>query len=170
MTSKLFVGIKFGHDGENVSMSVAVKTAEEKIFVESIDCRPIREGFGWIISFLQKADTAAVIVDGANGQQLLSDAMKEAKLKAPILPTVKQIIQANSAFMQGVFSKAVCHKGQQSLVQAISNCEKRAIGTNGGFGFRSIVEGIDIGLMDSMILAFWKCSEQKEKRKQQIRY
>lgn len=59
---------------------------------------------------------------------------------------------------------------QPSLVQIVSNCEKRAIGSNGGFGYKSILDGAKIELMDSMILAFWKCSEQKEKRKQQISY
>ena len=34
----------------------------------------------------------------------------------------------------------------------------------------SINEEIDISLMDSMILAYWACSEQKEKRKQKISY
>jgi phage terminase large subunit-like protein len=169
-TGRLFVGIKYGHDNENVSMSVAVKSADGKIFVESIDCRPIREGNGWIFSFLAKVDVEKVVVDGANGQQLLADGMKQMKLKAPLMPTVKQIILANSAFMQALYAKSVCHMGQPSLVRAVSNCEKRAIGSGGGFGFRSILEGVEIGLLDSVILAYWACNEHKEKRKQQIRY
>ncbi len=40
----LFVGIKFGKDGTNVAMSIAAKTDNGKIFVEVIDCRPVREG------------------------------------------------------------------------------------------------------------------------------
>lgn len=175
LTGKLFVGIKYGHDNENVSMSIAVKTADGKIFVESIDCRPIREGNGWILSFLAKADVEKVVVDGANGQQLLADDMKQTRLKAPLMPTVKQIILANAVFMQGIstkgdsLAKPICHMGQPSLVRAVSNCEKRAIGSGGGFGFRSILEGVEIGLLDSVILAYWACNEHKEKRKQRIR-
>lgn len=168
-TGKLFVGVKYGHDNENVSMSVAVKTAGGKIFVESIDCRPVRDGNGWIIAFLRTADVEKVIVDGANGQQLLADSMKEAKLKKPVLPTVKQIVLANSAFMQALYAKNIRHMGQPSLVRSVSNCEKRAIGSSGGFGFKSILEGVEISLMDSMILAAWACGEHKPKRKQKVR-
>lgn len=110
------------------------------------------------------------VLDGASGQQLLAGAMKQAKLKAPVLPTVKQVVVANAAFEQGLFSKTICHMGQPALTQAVSNCEKRAIGSNGGFGYRAILEGVKIELMDSMVLAYWACHESKEKRKQRISY
>lgn len=169
LSGKLFVGVKYGHDGESVAVSIAAKTTKG-IFVEAIDCRLTRDGNAWIIAFLQKADVAEVIIDGANGQQLLADAMKKSKLKAPILPTVKQIIVANAAFEQNLFAKKVMHMGQPSLVQIISNCEKRAIGTNGGFGYKSILDGAKVELMDSIILAAWRCAEGKEKRAQKISY
>ena len=51
-------------------------------------------------------------------------------------------------------------------MQAVSNCEKRAIGTNGGFGYRAFKEDIEIALLDSIILAHWQCSLGKEKKKQ----
>ncbi|MEG2037595.1 MAG: terminase, partial [Ruthenibacterium sp.] len=144
--------------------------ADSRIFVEAIDCRPTRDGNAWLVDFLQRADVAEVAVDGASGQQLLAGAMKQAKLKAPLQPTVKQIIVANAAFEQGLYAKRICHMGQPSLVQAVSNCEKRAIGTNGGFGYRAILEGIKIELLESMALSFWKCDEAKVKRKQTINY
>lgn len=170
LKGKLFVGVKFGHDGINVALSVAAKTGGDKVFVESIDCREVRAGLTWIIDFLVKADIRAVVVDGANGQQLLAEAMKENKLKAPVLPTVKEIIAANASFEQGLFNQNIRHMGQPSLVQAVSNCEKRAIGTNGGFGYKSLREDIEIALLDSVILAYWKCNESKEKRKQRVSY
>ena len=36
--SKLFVAVKYSQDGNNVSMSIAVRTKDEKVFVEAIDC------------------------------------------------------------------------------------------------------------------------------------
>jgi len=39
LKGKLFVGIKYGHDGTNVAMSIAVKTVDGDVFVESIDCQ-----------------------------------------------------------------------------------------------------------------------------------
>lgn len=170
LKGKLFVGIKYGRDGRNVAMSIAVKTKEGKILIEAIDCREVRAGNAWIINFLKQADVRKVIVDGANGQQLLSEEIKKAKLKAPVLPTVKQIIVANAAFEQGICSKNIVHMGQPSLEQAASNCEKRAIGSNGGFGYKAIREEIEIALLDSAIYAYWACSETKESKKQKISY
>lgn len=169
LCGKLFVGIKFGFDGESVAMSIAVQ-AEKKVFVEAIDCRPVRDGLDWITAFLSAADYESVAIDGANGQQLLANAIKDAGLKKPLLPTVKEVILANTAFEQGLFAKTICHMGQPALVQAVSNCEKRSIGTGGGFGYRSIKNGVKIELMESMILAFWQCKTPKTRKKQKIRY
>src|SRR5690625_3788550 len=170
LKGKLFVGIKYGYDGTNVAMSIAVKTEDDKIFVEAIDCQSLRNGYAWIIHFLRNADVQTVVVDGANGQKILEEAMKDAKLKPPILPTVKEIIVANSMFEQALFQQTIVHRSQPSLFQVVTNCEKRPIGTSGGFGYRSQIEENDIALMDSMILAHWACDEHKERKPQKIRY
>ena len=167
----LFVGIKYGKDGVNVAMSVAAKTEEEKIFIETIDCREVREGTAWILEFLQKADIANVVIDGANGQQLLYNAIKEAKIRPlPHLPTVKEVITAHSSFEQGICQGTIQHMNQPSLKQAVSNCEKRAIGTNGGFGYQSQKEEIEISILDSAIYAYWLCNEHKGKKQQKVSY
>ena len=170
LKGQLFVGIKYGRDGTHAAMSIAVKTKDDKIFVECIDCREVRAGNAWILSFLTQADVKKVIIDGANGQQLLADEMKAEKMKAPVLPTVKEIILANATFEQGLCQQNVVHMNQPSLAQAAGNCEKRAIGTNGGFGYKSQREDIEIALLDSVIYAYWACSEYKEKKKQKVSY
>lgn len=171
LEGKLFVGIKYGHDGANVAMSVAARTKDGKIFVETIDCREVRAGTAWIIDYMRSWDAKKVVIDGANGQKVLADDMDEYSLKKPILPTVKEIIAANAKFEQGLYQRNICHMGQPSLENAVGNCEKRAIGSNGGFGYRSIKEGVEIALLDSVILAYWICSETKrEKKKQRISY
>lgn len=165
LKGKMFIGVKYGHDGEYVSMSLALKTEEKRVFVEAIDCRPVRAGNAWIVDFIRNAGPSvkSVVIDGANGQNILAAEMKDAGIKRPpVLPTVKQIIVANSGFEQALFSKTICHMGQPSLVQSVSNCEKRAIGSNGGFGYRSIKEGVEVSLMDSVILAHWAAIEAKE--------
>lgn len=170
LSGPLFVGIKYGNDGNHVAMSIAVKTKKGKIFVETIDCREIKSGNLWILDFLKKAKVSKVVVDGANGQQLLADDMKEARLKKPLLPTVKEIILANSSFEQGIFQANISHMGQPSVEQIVSNCEKRAIGSNGGFGYKSIKEGVEVAILDSLVLAYWSCSISKEKKKQRVSY
>ena len=170
LRGRLYVGIKYGKDGQNVSMSIAAKTKDDQVFVEAIDCRPARAGTAWIISFLKQADIRKVAVDGASGQTLLAGDMKDAGLKVPIMPTVKEIITINSTFEQGIYEETICHMGQPSLTQAVGNCEKRAIGSNGGFGYKALKEGIEIGLMDSAAIAHWLCRETKEAKPQRVSY
>lgn len=168
---QLFVGIKYGLDGTNVAMSIAVKTTNNKIFVESIDCQPIRNGNGWILNFLKHADYHSVVVDGASGQKLLVEQMTKEKIKKIHTPTVSEVATANQMFeQQGIYSKMIYHKDQPSLTNVITNCEKRAIGSNGAFGYKSIKPEADISLLDSAMLAFWACNTFKERRKQKISY
>lgn len=166
----LFVGIKYGHDGTNTAMSVAVKTANKKIFVETIDCQSMRNGNGWIIDYLMHMKPSRIVIDGANGQKLLAEKLKEYKIKGCILPTVQEVIVANNAFESALFSGSICHMNQPSVKQVVSNCEKRAIGSNGGFGYKPIREGVEIAILDSIILAHWACSKSRERRKQKISY
>jgi len=166
-----YIGIKYGKDGANVAMSIASRTTDGKIFVETIDCVSVRAGNAWMMDFFHNPNLRGVVIDGASGQQLLAKQMEDAGFKKPVLPKVAEIIAANASFEQGLYAKQICHSGQKSLMQSVSNCEKRLIGSNGGFGYRSISDHIDIAIMDSMILAHWLCSTSKAKRKKQkVRY
>ena len=171
LTGDIYVGIKYGNTGEYVSMAVAVKTSDGKNFVEALDCRPVRAGNDWILEYLTAINPRSIVVDGSNGQQVLLDDMKDSRIKqTPIFPKVAEIITANALFEQGVFQHTIRHADQPSLTQAASNCERRAIGSHGGFGYKAMKEGIEISLLDAVILAHWKCHERKEKKKQQARY
>lgn len=170
LQKSLYVGIRFGHDGTNVAMSVAVKTNDKKIFVETIDCQSVRNGHKWIIDYLTAMKPSKIVIDGANGQKLLADDLKEHTIKGCILPTVKEVIIANTAFEAALYQGSICHMNQPSVMQVVSNCEKRAIGSNGGFGYKPIKEGVEIAILDSIILAHWACSKSRERRKQKVNY
>ncbi|MFY1069193.1 DEAD/DEAH box helicase family protein [Enterococcus sp. AD013-P3] len=170
LKGKLFVGIKYGNDGTNVAVSVAVKTLSGKVFVETVDCQSVRNGMQWIIHFLRNSDIEAVVIDGQSGQSLLTQEMKDFRLKDPILPTVKEIINANSSWEQAIYQQTLCHNDQPSLTTVVTNCDKRNIGTSGGFGYKSLFDDMDICLMDSALLAHWACHNAKPKKIQQIRY
>lgn len=170
LKDKLFVGIKYGNDGANVALSIAVKTLSGKIFVETVDCQSVRNGSRWLLNFLANAEIESVVIDGQSGQSLLTQEMKDYGLKTPILPTVKEIINANASWEQGIYQKLMCHNDQPSLTTVVTNCDKRNIGTSGGFGYKSLFDDMDICLMDSAILAYWACHNVKPKKKQQIRY
>lgn len=170
LTGQLFVGIKFGHDGENVSLSIAVRTKDKKIFVETIGCKPIKAGLTWLLDFIRSADVRAVATDGANGTGMLEDSMKQLKLKKPTVVTPAQIVKANAMFEQALSQASISHMQQSAVTQIVTNCEKRAIGSKGGFGYQSLLDGADVSILDSIILAHWICSDTKVKQKQKIVY
>jgi len=167
----IFVGIKYGHDGENVCMGVSVKTKDGKRFVECIDCQPVRAGTSWIINYLKSINPKGIVVDGDNGRQILEKDMKDAGIKKrATFPTIKDVVSANTAFETSLETGVITHNGQPSLEQAVSNCEKRVIGSNGGWGYKSLKDGVEIALLESVILADWACVNMKVKKKQKICY
>ena len=172
LKDKRYIGIKYGKDGVNVSLSIASRTTDGHIFVESVDCVSVRAGNGWIFEYLYNPKVDKIAIDGASGQQLLATQMREHGIKKPpILPKVGEIISANAMFEQAIYSKEIVHRGQESLSNVVTNCKKRLIGSQGGFGYQSLVETQDISLMDSMILAYWLCATTKEvKPRQAISY
>ena len=58
--------------------------------------------------------------------------------------------------------------GQESLKDVVTNCKKRLIGSQGGFGYSSLVDSYDIAIMESMILAYWLCATTKEKNRSKV--
>jgi len=168
---KLFCAVKFGSDGKNVSASIAVRTGDGKIFVETLDCRPQSDGFDWLIQFICTAQLEAVVIDGKGKGELLWNALQTRHTGARIIqPTGQEAVTAYAAFRQAVDDETLCHNGQPSVTQAVSHCEKRLIGSNGAFGFRSMKDRIDVSIVESLAFAFWICSTTKERRKQKIGY
>lgn len=170
LSGKLYVGIKYGRNAESVSLSIAVRTEDKKIFVETIDCRPIREGNAWMLNFIKKIDYAKIIVDGVIGEELLEDEFKKAGIKKYTFAKAKDVVAASADFEKGIFDATICHMPQNSLTQSVTNCEKRAIGSQGGFGYRSIRQGVEVTLLQSCALAYWLCDSSKDKRQQKISY
>ncbi|MCC8135070.1 MAG: terminase large subunit [Ruminococcus sp.] len=166
---EIYYGVKYSKTTDRVALSVAVRTADDRIFVEAIDCRSIRDGDGWILAYLGNPHAAKAAVDGAGNQNILAESMKSSGIRCrAVLPKVAEVIAANALFEKQLFEGGICHMGQPSLTQAVSNCQHRAIGSGGGFGYVSILEGADASLIESASLAHWLCSASKKGRKKQI--
>lgn len=166
----IFAGVKFGRDGQNVVLAVAVKTDDGKTFVEAIDCRNQRDGNDWIINFLTKGKAQAVLVDGASGLETFLRECKEQKLKNVNAATVKEVIQASSDFEIAIANKTLCHSGQPGLRQSVVNCQHRSIGSGGGYGYKTLDDDIEVALIESVILATHACDTAKVAKKQRVSY
>lgn len=170
LKGQLFAGVKFGVDGNNVALAIAVRTADDKIFCEVVGCKPLRMGVTWILSFLSNADIRKTVIDGKSGTGLLLDGAKEARIKNIDAATVQEVIKANAVFDMAMEQGTFQHMHQSAVTQVVTNCERRKIGANGGLGYQSSLDGADIALLDSMILAHWICSEVKAEKKKQKAY
>ena len=170
MRGRIFAGVKFGRNGENVALSFAVKTKDDRIFVETIDCRNQRDGNAWLINFLLKCDVQSILIDGASGVESFKTEAKDQKLKGIAVATTKEVIAASSGFETMIAAKQICHRGQPSLRQSVCNCQHRAIGTGGGYGYRTLDDAIDVAIIESVILATYACSQAKETKAQRVFY
>ena len=168
---RVFYGVKYAQRSGNVSLACAVRTAEGQILVEAIDCRSVRDGSTWIISYLRSPAAEKVVIDGAAGAPILIEDMKNANvLCKPVQPKVTEVITANALFETNLFEGHICHMGQPSLTQIVANSKHRAIGTGGGFGYQSILDGADVSLLEAVTLAHWACASAKEREEQIIIY
>ena len=166
----VFVGVKFGRDGQNACLSVAIRTEDDRIFVESIDCRNQRNGNDWLINFIMKTKAKAVLVDGMSGLETFLRECKEQKLKGVGAASVKEVIQASSDFETAIANKSICHAGQPGLRQSVTNCDHRAIGSGGGYGYKTLDDDIEVALIESVVLATHACMMTKEVKKQRVGY
>lgn len=166
----VFVGVKFGRDGQNACLSVAIRTEDDRIFVESIDCRNQRDGNDWLINFIMKTKAKAVLVDGMSGLETFLRECKEQKLKGVGAASVKEVIQASSDFETAIANKSICHAGQPGLRQSVTNCDHRAIGSGGGYGYKTLDDDIEVALIESVVLATHACMMTKEVKKQRVGY
>lgn len=168
---RVFYGVKYAQKSGNVSLAAAVKTADDRIFVEAVDCRSVRDGTAWIISYLRSPAAEKVVIDGAAGAPILTADMEEAEVECShICPKVNEVITANALFETSLFDGKILHSGQPSLTQIVTNCDHRAIGTNGGYGYVSILEGADVSLLEAVTLAHWAAGTAKEETEQIIIY
>jgi len=166
------VGIKYDKGGDTVSVAIAVKTTDDRIFIEIVNRLKVRDGINWIISFLKKSKPKLnkVVIDGASGQQILADAMKAEKIKGCVFPTVKQVVNAYALFEKNIYESKLCRMDQPALTAVVTNCEKRRIGSGGGFGYQAMYAEMDNSLLDAAVLASWAIEEFPDPRQQKIYY
>ena len=167
---RVFFAVKYGSSG-NVSLAAAFKLDDGRIFIEAIDCRPVRDGNAWMMPFLRNPHAESVVIDGAGNQTVLTSEMKDAGVKCKaVLPKVSDVVAAHALFEQQLFGGQIRHMDQPALAQAATNCEHRAIGSGGGFGYTSVLEGADISLLEAVSLAHWLCANAKEHKPQRVSY
>ena len=168
-------GVKFTPDGSHVAIAGALKPKDSGlIHVEAIRQAPMSEGTQWLVDFLieRKADFAQVMVDGRAGAGYLVNALVgEGLRKSQILvPSVEQAVTAHSMLDRAVTQGEVTHSGQSDLDLQAEGAIRRKIGSAGGFGWDTEVEGDTVALLDAVTLAHYaaKTTKRNPGRKQRF--
>lgn len=171
LKGKTYIGVKYSNNGVNVALTVACRTTDDKVFISAYDVRNIREGNTWIVNYIASIKTLdKIVVDGKGNDQILTQELKNAGLKKPVIPSGSDFILANTQFEQAVFNDGLVHLPQPALDIAVTNCEKKKYGSRGAFIYVPNVETIDITIMEASILAFWLCLNTKEHKGQKVSY
>ncbi|MGP5098389.1 terminase large subunit domain-containing protein [Brachybacterium alimentarium] len=167
-------GVKFTPDGSHVAIAGALRPKDGvgAIHVEAIRQAPMSEGTQWLIDFFieRRADFAQVMVDGRAGAGYLVNALRaEGLRKSQILvPSVEQAVTAHSMLDRAVTQGEVTHSGQSDLDLQAEGAIRRKIGTAGGFGWDTEIEGETVALLDAVTLAHYaaKTTKRSPGRKQ----
>lgn len=157
--------VRFAPDGSSVALAWAVRPAEGPVHVEGIKQKPMHEGTDWLIEFLVEhhRGAAQIVIDGKFGVGFLVEALRERGVrnkKQLINPTVGQVIEAHSMFLQAVQSGDMSTIQQDEVDEQVQAAEFRDIGKDGGFGWDASGEG-SVRLLEAMTYAYWGAKTTK---------
>lgn len=161
---KIAAGIKFSRDGATVSLAIAVKTDERKLYVELIAQESTSRGIRWLAEWIceRKNRLCVAVIDGVGNATNLADmclsgeAGDKMPRKAILLPTSSNVATAAASFENNVIEHKIYHYngdlGEQDVLDnSVINAKKRKIGIAGSWGF----DGQDPTPVEAASLALW---------------
>lgn len=170
---KRALGVKFSADGASASIAIAIWKQGETPHVEVIESDSTAFGITWAVDIAAKMwrKVSLIAVDGkSNAQTFINDLKDEGVGKTAVLLTgAAHVITASSMFVNAVGSGEITHNNQPALNDAIAAAQKRKIGADGGYGFKSANE-TDVTPLEASALALWavKTSKRNPNRKLRI--
>ena len=158
--------VKFSPDGAVGTLAACHKPDDGIPFVYVVESRSMSGGLGWFAENLaQRKDRAAqIVIDGQSNAQALNDMLLDMGVPRKVIkrPSTGDVIAANSALVNAVKERKVCHYGQPALDASATKSSKRRIGNHGGFGFESNEEA-DATLIEACALAYREAMITKRK-------
>lgn len=158
--------VKFSPDGAIGTLAACHKYDEGAPFVYVVESRSMGGGLRWFVDELvrRKGKAAQIVIDGQGNAQTLNDRLIEAGVpsRTIIRPRTNDVAAACAALANAVKERQVTHYSQPALDASATLTKKRAIGTNGGWGFAS-TDDADASLIESCALAYWGAINTKRK-------
>lgn len=158
--------VKFSPDGAIGTLAACYKPDNGIPFIFVVDARSMNGGLSWFAdNLVQRKDKAAqIVIDGQSNAQALNDILLERGVPRNVIkrPNTSDVIASNSALVNAVKTREVCHYGQPALDDSATKTIRRRIGNNGGFGFASTDEA-DASLIEACALAYREAMITKRK-------
>ena len=170
---KRALGVKFSSDGATASIAIALWKKDATPHVEVIKSESTAYGISWAVEIAAQlwSRVSVIAVDGRSNAQTFVGELAEAGVskKAVCLVTAGNVIAASSMFVNAVSSGEITHNDQPALNDAVTSAQKRKIGADGGYGFKSANE-TDVTPLDAAALALWgvRTSKRNPNRKMRV--
>lgn len=158
--------VKFSPDGSLGVLAACHKPDEGIPFAYVVDARSMGGGLSWFADNLAERwrKAAQIVIDGQSNAQALNDILLERGVPRQVIkrPSTSDVVASNSALVNAVKTREVCHYGQPALDDSATKTVRRKIGNNGGFGFASTDEA-DAALIEAVALAYREAMVTKRK-------
>lgn len=170
---KKALGVKFSSDGAIASVAIAAWRQGATPHVEVLESGSTAFGISWAVELAEKMwrKVSVVAADGRSNAQTFANDLADVGVskRAVCLTTAANVIAASSMFVNAVGSGEITHNDQPALNDAIAAAQKRKIGADGGYGFKSANE-TDVTPLEAAALALWgvKTSKRNPNRKMRI--
>ena len=169
---KRALGVKFSPDGATASVAIAIWQQGETPHVEVIETGSTAFGISWAVETASKLwrKVSVIAVDGKSLAQTFIGELADAGVskKAICLASTANVITASSMFVNAVGSGEITHNNQPALNDAVACAQKRKIGADGGFGFKSANE-TDVTPLEAASLALWGVKTTKRNPNRKLR-
>lgn len=152
---RLVLGIDVNPERTTASIGLAGLRSDGRTHVE---LHETRSGTAWIVGYVanlaEKNKISTVVVDGMSPAASLVDELRRRRVRTTITNGA-QMGQACGRLFDGVMDMQLVHTGQPQLTTALAGARKRAIGTEGAWGWNRKNAGTDITPLVAVTLAAW---------------
>lgn len=152
---QLALAVDVAPDGVSTAVCVAGARADGRWHVELIEQRA---GTEWVparvAEVVERHRFGAVVVDGASPALALVEPLRSRGVEVTVTGP-RDMGQACVSFLSLVHEDGLRHVGQPQLALAVSVARKRAIGTEGLWGWGRALSGSDISPTVAATLALW---------------
>lgn len=168
---RLAYGVKFSIDGATAAIAVAIWDKGQTPHVEVLEHRVAASGIQWAVDFIADRWKGActIAIDGKARASDFYDALCERGVFKRAMRQVNSdnVVTASSMMLNAYEDGNITHNAQPALDDAIGAARKRKIGTGGGFGFESAIDGVDVTPLEAASLALWgvRTSKRDPRRK-----